>query len=241
MSVFLPLDGLPLRARLLILLLAREAELTVDGWTARTPGPWSARPHRGARVADRATRAAAGRARPALDVPEPGGAPDGVTPGGYQPSAVHASDARSRVPRRRRGGGPAAGRAGKSPGGRGPARAPARPGGGGRAGGAGGGTSRSPGLRRGRPLAVVAGRPCGCARGALAPLAVARRVPVVVAGPRSSSRNHADATASKIGVPTAPAEVGSGPNSSSPPARGPGPSRNCRGRSTTSTAGRPRS
>ena len=30
MSVFLPLDGLSLRARLLILLLAREAELTVD-------------------------------------------------------------------------------------------------------------------------------------------------------------------------------------------------------------------
>ena len=30
MSVFLPLDGLSLRARLLILLLAREAELSVD-------------------------------------------------------------------------------------------------------------------------------------------------------------------------------------------------------------------
>jgi hypothetical protein len=29
-SVFLPLDGLSLRARLLILLLAREAELSVD-------------------------------------------------------------------------------------------------------------------------------------------------------------------------------------------------------------------
>jgi hypothetical protein len=29
-SVFLPLDGLSLRARLLILLLAREAELNVD-------------------------------------------------------------------------------------------------------------------------------------------------------------------------------------------------------------------
>ena len=50
------------------------------------------------------------------------------------------------------------------------------------------------------------------------------------AGPRSSSRNHADATASKIGVPTAPAEDGSGPNSSSPPERaGPGPSRNVSG------------
>ena len=30
MSVFLPLDGLSLRARLLIVLLAREAELSVD-------------------------------------------------------------------------------------------------------------------------------------------------------------------------------------------------------------------
>lgn len=30
MSVFLPLDDLPLRTRLLILLLAREAQLTVD-------------------------------------------------------------------------------------------------------------------------------------------------------------------------------------------------------------------
>ena len=40
-----------------------------------------------------------------------------------------------------------------------------------------------------------------------------------LAGPRSSSRNQADATASKIGVPTTPADVGSGPNSSSPPLR----------------------
>ena len=93
MSVFLPLDGLSLRTRLLILLLAREAELAldqVDSPHARAAG--AARTHR--RRAGRRT-VLSGPAPvgdgPALDVPKPGGRLTDAVPG-YQPSAVHASD-----------------------------------------------------------------------------------------------------------------------------------------------------